>query len=82
MSVNISPEQIKRPISTMCCERRNANIKPHMLRLEITENVLLLYESANDILTKLVNYGVIIALDDFGTGYSSLSYLKNFLLGI
>lgn len=81
MSVNISPEQIKRPdfYDVVVSAVKNANIKPHMLQLEITENVLFNFtESANDILTKLVNYGVIIALDDFGTGYSSLSYLKNF----
>lgn len=81
MSVNISPEQIKRPdfYDVVVRAIRNANIKPHMLQLEITENVLFNFtESANDILTRLVDYGVIIALDDFGTGYSSLSYLKNF----
>lgn len=81
MSVNISPEQIKRPdfYDIVVSAVRNANIKPSMLQIEITENVLFNFtESANDILTRLVDYGVIIALDDFGTGYSSLSYLKNF----
>ena len=51
---------------------------PHMLRLEITESVLvaegLRVRAATDSLAELC---VDLSLDDFGTGYSALAYLRD-----
>jgi EAL domain-containing protein (putative c-di-GMP-specific phosphodiesterase class I) len=51
--------------------------KPQLLKLELTESVLL--NDIEDIILKmgvLKQRGICFSLDDFGTGYSSLSYLK------
>lgn len=48
----------------------------HRLSIEITESAFLSdSSSANQIIHKLSDLGVLIAIDDFGTGYSSLSML-------
>lgn len=58
------------------------NLKPHQLRLELTESMVMGDPaSAATLINKLAEMGVEVALDDFGTGYSSLSYLKRFRLG-
>jgi diguanylate cyclase (GGDEF)-like protein len=54
-------------------------IRPHKIRLEITENQLM--ENAESIkraLLRLRDFGTRIYIDDFGTGFSSLSYLSTF----
>ena len=52
-------------------------IKPHLLKLELTESLLLKdVESVIAKMNVLKAAGVSFSLDDFGTGYSSLSYLK------
>ncbi len=53
-------------------------IDPSLLRLEITETVLMhdLYMHKK-ILSQLQEAGFIIEMDDFGSGYSSLNMLKN-----
>ena len=52
-------------------------INPKLLKLEITES-LLLENTLNSIATMnaLKEIGIRFSLDDFGTGYSSLQYLK------
>jgi EAL domain-containing protein (putative c-di-GMP-specific phosphodiesterase class I) len=53
------------------------DIKPHLLKLELTESLLL--DDAEDAvatMNALKAIGVRLSLDDFGTGYSSLQYLK------
>lgn len=58
-------------------------IKPHQLRLELTERALL--DNSNIVLSNmqaLKELGVKILLDDFGTGYSSLSYLHRFPIDV
>ena len=53
------------------------NISPQLLKLELTEGLLL--ENIEMVIEKMAllrSKGVLFALDDFGTGYSSLSYLK------
>lgn len=50
---------------------------PGMLRLEITESVLIAEGSrVQSVIESLGDLGVNLSLDDFGTGYSPLSYLR------
>jgi EAL domain-containing protein (putative c-di-GMP-specific phosphodiesterase class I) len=52
-------------------------INPKLLKLELTESILL--ESIDDTIitmNALKKVGIRFSLDDFGTGYSSLQYLK------
>lgn len=53
------------------------NINPAMLKIELTESMLV--DNINDIITKMSELNAMeirFSLDDFGTGYSSLQYLK------
>jgi diguanylate cyclase (GGDEF)-like protein/PAS domain S-box-containing protein len=60
---------------------RDSGLPPHLLELEITENVALGQdESILGVLGSLRAAGVGIALDDFGAGYASLSYLMRYPL--
>jgi len=45
------------------------------LRLEVTENTLLLEDGLDPVLASLLALGVGLGLDDFGTGYGSLTHL-------
>ncbi|HEX7579248.1 MAG TPA: GGDEF domain-containing phosphodiesterase, partial [Thermoanaerobaculia bacterium] len=81
MSVNLSPRQVASPslVEEVETAVEAAGIDPRLLRLEITESVLLdRPEEALDVLSRLRALGVQLALDDFGTGYSSLGYLVRF----
>jgi diguanylate cyclase (GGDEF)-like protein len=79
MAVNLSPAQFQNKAMPAVFEQivKNSGIAPHLLTLEVTENMFL-----DDVDRKIesMNYlkdqGIKLALDDFGTGYSSLSYLK------
>ncbi len=52
-------------------------IDPKLLKLELTEGILLENMDATiSILNSLNKLGIQFSLDDFGTGYSSLQYLK------
>ena len=56
---------------------RRHGIDPRLLKLELTEGVLLdKIEDTIACMQLLKEMGVRFALDDFGTGYSSLQYLK------
>lgn len=53
-----------------------AGIPPHMLKLELTESLVI--EDVQDSIAKmklLRSHGVRFSMDDFGTGHSSLTYL-------
>jgi diguanylate cyclase (GGDEF)-like protein/PAS domain S-box-containing protein len=81
MSVNLSPRQVAFPglVEEVEAAVEAAGIDPRLLRLEITESVLLdRPEEALSVLSRLRALGVQLALDDFGTGYSSLGYLVRF----
>jgi len=81
VSVNVSALQFAAPdFSQRIVETLVATgLRPSLLRLEITETVLLGgYDGVEEILTRLRARGITISLDDFGTGYSSLSYLLSF----
>lgn len=79
LAVNVSARQfsqinfVEQTISIL----EHTKIDPNLLKLELTESVLL--SDVNEIVTKmnkLREYGIRFSLDDFGTGYSSLSNLK------
>jgi diguanylate cyclase (GGDEF)-like protein len=58
---------------------RTTGMEPRLLRLEITEGVLLEdAASAGAILSRIRDLAVEVSIDDFGTGYSSLAYLQQF----
>ena len=79
ISVNVSIPQFKRDnfVDNIIGATKEHKIKPSMLELEITENILMDEpQVVIDALIRLKREGISIALDDFGTGYSSLSYLQ------
>ncbi|MFT6249992.1 MAG: diguanylate cyclase (GGDEF)-like protein [Cognaticolwellia sp.] len=79
ISVNVSIPQFRRGnfVDTVLNAIETYQIKPSMLELEITENILMDDPQVIiDALVQLKSYGIGIALDDFGTGFSSLSYLQ------
>ena len=79
MAVNVSANEFLEPGLAWEVLRalRETDLDPSMLRIEITESVLLDDSAvANEILLELKRIGVELAIDDFGTGYSSLSYLR------
>jgi EAL domain-containing protein (putative c-di-GMP-specific phosphodiesterase class I) len=54
-------------------------LSPHLLRLEITESVLIDDPViAAEAIEDLRHLGVALSIDDFGTGYSSLLYLRDY----
>lgn len=79
LSVNVSARQFRQADfvdQVQSAVRRHA-INPTLLKLELTEGMLL-QNIADTIATMKVlkDFGVQFSLDDFGTGYSSLQYLK------
>ena len=78
VSINVSAQQLRGSdiVRQVRQALEQANIDRHLLRLELTETVLLEDLSvAEPTLRDLSAYGIGIHIDDFGTGYSSLSYL-------
>lgn len=64
-------------------EIMSSGVKPHRLKLEITETSLV--QDAVEVIKlfiQLKELGIRLALDDFGTGYSSFGYLKALPLDI
>lgn len=79
MAVNVSARQFKEHtfIEKIGFLLRIYNIKTSLLKLELTESVVL--SNVSEVITTmhaLKGLGVSLSLDDFGTGYSSLAYLK------
>ena len=79
VSVNVSVHQLRQWgfVAHVAEALWRSGFPAHMLRLEITESVLLEPDLAGDVLPALRQLGVRIAIDDFGTGYSSLAYLQH-----
>ncbi|HEX6751543.1 MAG TPA: EAL domain-containing protein [Longimicrobium sp.] len=78
VSVNLSVRQFSQ--SDLVDQVREAiaesGIEPHLLRLEVTESVVVdNVDAAAATLARLKALGARVYLDDFGTGYSSLSSL-------
>ena len=83
ISVNLSTRQLRQPdlIAQVATVLTATQIPPHLLKLEITEKVIM-EEAENTLATlrALSTLGVRLAIDDFGSGYSSLAYLRRFPL--
>lgn len=78
MSVNLSVRQLLEPkeIERLIQIIRDSNIPPELIKLEITESLLVDDPTHAPVaLGHIRSTGVKLAIDDFGTGYSSLSYL-------
>ena len=79
LSINVSAKQFRQTdfVSQVQEALKRYEIKPMLLKLELTESMLL--DNIEDTVTtmnKLKEVGIRFSLDDFGTGYSSLQYLK------
>lgn len=84
LSVNVSAKQFNHPnfAAQVIDIVDRQGINPKLLKLEITESVLLQnINAAIDCMNALKESGIQFALDDFGTGYSSLQYLNRLPLG-
>ncbi|WP_344808332.1 putative bifunctional diguanylate cyclase/phosphodiesterase [Allohahella marinimesophila] len=80
IAVNICPRQFRdhKLESHLDSVLSAYGISPHLIKLEITENLLMdTLQDAAAQLSRLRELGFRVSLDDFGTGYSSLSYLQN-----
>ena len=85
MAVNISPKQFRDPhlIKSLEHSLKSYDIRPDMLTLEVTENLLIDdFESVVDKMKKIRDMGTRFAIDDFGSDYSSMIYLKRLPLDI
>lgn len=77
VGVNVSAKQFSQAtlVDNIARALEATGFPPHLLKLEMTESVLIETDSANQTLAQLKALGVQVHMDDFGTGYSSLSYL-------
>ncbi|OIR11644.1 cyclic di-GMP phosphodiesterase Gmr [mine drainage metagenome] len=79
LSINVSAKQLHQAdfVDQVRAAVQRHDIKPALLKLELTEGMLLEnVEGTIATMNALNAIGVRISLDDFGTGYSSLQYLK------
>ena len=79
LSINVSAKQFHQAdfINQINSVITRYQIKPLMLKFELTESMLL--NNADEVIStmqQLKDMGIEISLDDFGTGYSCLQYLK------
>ena len=85
LAVNVSGRQILQPdlVEQISDVLDATGFDPHLLRLELTETVLVENEAAaTRCLNRLRQLGLKLVIDDFGTGYSSLSYLHRMPIDI
>jgi diguanylate cyclase (GGDEF)-like protein/PAS domain S-box-containing protein len=79
LSINVSAKQFHQVdfINQIKSVVEKYGINPEMLKLELTESMLLEnIEETIGTMNVLRGIGIQFSLDDFGTGYSSLQYLK------
>lgn len=79
LAVNISAKQLRHPqfVEQVRQLITQYDINPLMLKLELTESVMLSHrEDSISKMNALRLLGIQFSMDDFGTGYSSLAYLK------
>lgn len=77
LAVNVSALQFKQDdfVAQLIEIVRQSDINPKLLKLEITESMLLDVEDTLRKMQELQKIGVLFSMDDFGTGFSSLSVL-------
>ena len=77
--MTVSAQAFRQPdfVEQVLAALRDAAANPRLLKLELTES-LLLHDVEDSILKMQALRTLVVgfSLDDFGTGYSSLSYLK------
>ncbi len=81
MSVNVSGRQLRDPAfaDDVLATLRKHRLEPSLLRLELTENVLVqANETARRSVVAVCAAGVQLAIDDFGTGNSWIGHLQEF----
>lgn len=78
IAINISSRQFheKNFVERVSTAINTHGINPSLLKLELTEGIVMDHVHAIEKIKELRMLGVKLSLDDFGTGYSSLSYLK------
>jgi diguanylate cyclase (GGDEF)-like protein/PAS domain S-box-containing protein len=79
ISINVSAKQFRQEgfVNQVQTAIKSYAINPKLLKLELTESILLEgVEATIIIMNELKKIGIRFSLDDFGTGYSSLQYLK------
>ena len=79
IAINVSTQDLrdKQFPERVAARLQQAQIAPHLLRMEITESGIMEDPaSAIELLQRLRATGIGISIDDFGTGYSSLAYLQ------
>jgi diguanylate cyclase (GGDEF)-like protein len=79
LSVNVSAKQFRQTdfVKQVQATVERHGIKTKLLKLELTESILLdNIEGTITAMDDLNKVGIQFSLDDFGTGYSSLQYLK------
>ena len=79
LSVNVSVKQFRQAdfVAQVQAALHKHAINPALLKLELTESLLLTdIEETITTMDRLNAIGIKFSLDDFGTGYSSLQYLK------
>lgn len=80
ISVNLSPVQLMQKDFVAQVKEiiTSTKVSPNRIVFEITETALMeSFETSNQKICALKDWGIGFALDDFGTGYSSLSYLRS-----
>ncbi len=85
VQVNVSGKQFALPqfVSQVSDALDKSNLDPKLLKLEITESILIEnFLTNSEKFNQLSELGVQIEIDDFGTGYSSLAYIQNFPIHI
>jgi len=77
IGLNVSGRQIEDPgfVERVAAQVRQQAVDPSLLRIEITESLVLDYGKVETFMERCRGAGIRVALDDFGTGYSSLSHL-------
>ncbi len=79
LSINVSAKQFHQDqfVSQVRDAITRYRINPTLLKLELTESLLLVHiEDTVAAMNRLKEVGIEFSLDDFGTGFSSLQYLK------